>query len=581
MIHNIGYWLVVAWIAANPLIAVGQENEALAKKLRPFLEVHCYTCHDQELKKGGLDLSALPIDFSTEEGMAKWVRIYDRVAKGEMPPNKRSAPPKEEKEPFLTALAEDLTETHQAQKGAVLSRLNREEYENTLRDLLGVPVELKELLPEDGSAHGFDTVGEALDLSPIHLRQYMKAADKALQAAVRKEPQPKKQVVQFDYTEGRSANFIGRLWLKRPDGAVVFFTGGYPPATLEKFKTWADGIYRIRITGYGYQSETPVAFGLYFGQFGRNPDSHRFGHYELASDKPNSVEVEVYLRKGDTLRITPYGLPGGDLRKVGPKAYKGPGLAVQKVEVEGPIISSWPGKGHRVLFGELPVKEIEPANPAIKKRKYYKPKFEIRSNQPVADAEKLLRGFLPLAFRRPVEDTKVLPYLNLVKSQLAKGDDFERALLTGYTAALCSPDFLLPQENPGKLDDYALASRLSYFLWSSMPDADLLELARQKKLSDPKILREQTERLLKDTKAQRFTKNFVGQWLDLRNIDFTVPDKRLYPEFDDMLEEAMVRETEGFFNEILHNDLSLLNFLDSDWAILYERLAVLYGIEGV
>ncbi len=255
--------------------------------------------------------------------------------------------------------------------------------------------------------------------------------------AIAKQQKPEKKAKDFTFAEGRRAkSFIGRLWLKRPDGAVVFFSSGsYPPKNLESFRAWADGIYQIQVTGYGYQTPDPIPFALYSGSFGRNPDSRLHGHFSVPPTKPTTVDLKIYLRRNDTLRINPYGISGGgELRKKGPKAYKGPGMAIQKVKVEGPFIEQWPGKGHRLLFGNLAVKEIEPANPRIKKRSNYQPKFKIVANDPVGDAEKLLRGFLPVAFRRPVADHKIPPYLQLIKSQLAKRDGFEQAMRTEYAA---------------------------------------------------------------------------------------------------------------------------------------------------
>ena len=567
-----------------PNVASAQQQD-WDKAIGPFLQDHCVTCHNTEVKKSGLDLSSLTRDLSGEEGLSKWVRIHDRVANGEMPPNKRSAPPKEEKLPFLKTLSQALTVAHQKSKATVLHRLNREEYENTLKDLLGIHTELKGMLPEDGSAHGFDTVGSALDISPIHMKMYLQAADKALGDASVKRPAPKKISETYSFADNRHGkNFIGKMWLQLPDKAVVSFSSGsYPPLLMEQFRARKEGHYKVRVTGYAHQSENPIAFAVYFGP-PFNGTSRRAGFYEVPPKKPTTIEIQDYLREGESVRISPYGLGGsnyGQLRKIGPKKYKGPGLAIQHIQVEGPIVKDWPGKGYRTLFGKLPSREIEPSNPSIKKKRWYKPKYEIVTKEPMTDAQRLLRQFMPLAFRRPVDDATIRPYLNLVKSRMEKGDTFEGALRTGYTAVLCSPGFLLRQENPGKLDDFALASRLSYFLWSSMPDDELLELAAKKQLSDAKILRQQTERMLKDNRAKRFTKNFVGQWLDLRNIDFTVPDRQLYPEFDEMLEEASVRETESFFEEVLHNNLSVVHFLDSDWTMANERLAKHYDIDGV
>ena len=216
------------------------------------------------------------------------------------------------------------------------------------------------------------------------------------------------------------------------------------------------------------------------------------------------------------------------MHKIGADKYTGPGLAVQWVEVEGPLHDTWPPESHRRIFGDLPQKPAPIYNNSKR--------VEVVSKNPEADAERILRDFARRAFRRAVTDDDVKPFLALVKAKLAAKHSFEQAMRVGLTAILVSPDFLFLREKPGKLDDFALASRLSYFLWSTMPDEELLALAEKGKLAQPDTLREQVERMLKHPKAAAFTENFVGQWLGLRDIDATEPSHILYPEYDDMLQ---------------------------------------------
>jgi len=251
--------------------------------------------------------------------------------------------------------------------------------------------------------------------------------------------------------------------------------------------------------------------------------------------------------------------------------YKGPGLAVQWVEVEGPLNDSWPPAGHRRLFGDLP------QAPTAKNRE----RLETVSQNQEADAERILRAFARRAFRRTVTDEDLKSVFSLVRARLAENESFETAVRVGLSAILMSRRFLFLDEKPGPLDDFALASRLSYFLWSSMPDDELLSLAEQKKLGDPAALRGQIERMLQSPKAEAFTRNFCGQWLGLRDIDATAPNYILSPEYDEMLKLSMVREAELFFAELLQKDLSLTNLVSSDFSILNGRLARHYGIPDV
>jgi hypothetical protein len=567
-------WCGFAALVVVVAVSSADAQEAL-NNLGPYLTENCVSCHDSVSKKGGLDLSSLPKNLSDRRVLTQWVRIHDRVAKGEMPPRDKLS--SEEKSAFLQELSARLTSADSAYKAAPVRRLNRYEYEHTLHDLLGIHVALSEMLPEDGKAFGFDTVGEALDISSVQMQRYLQAAEKALDAAIRKEAAPETKRVTHSFGEGKGEAHVGVHWLKRPDGAIVFFSNGrFPAIALSSFKAHADGVFRIRVTGYAYQSDEPVVFATFTGQAGKGSDSHLQGYFSFQPGKPQTIELTARLQRGDSLRLMPQlALNFAELKRVGVDAFKGKGLAVQSVEVEGPLLDDWPGVGHRRLFGDIEIRRTEPA------KKFLKPSQELISKNPQADAHRLLSGFLPFAFRRTVAAERVLPYLKVFESELKEGANFEEAMRTAYLAILCAPDFLFRLESPGRLDDYALASRLSYFLWSSMPDETLLDLARRGQLSKPEVLRAQTERMLNDSKAQRFTKHFVGQWLNLREIDFTMPDKQIYPEFDELLHEAMVRETEGFFNEVLRNNHSLLQFIDSDWTILNERLARHYRIEGV
>ena len=565
-------------------LLMGSVAHSLAESgpFQVFLEQNCVDCHDADVKKGGLDLASLPMDLTKPEIMRLWTRVHDRTLAGEMPPAKKQQPAVAEKSAFIATLADALTQWDVVQKGTILRRLNRSEYENTLHDMLGVQTKLAELLPEDGKAFGFDNVGEALDLSPVHLHRYMDAAKAALRDAVKFGPAPEKRKVSAPFDGGKNVGNIGKHWHKQPDGSVVFFTTGAFPQIMPEFTARDEGTYRITITGHAYQSGDAVSFSLYAGTFGRNADTHLLSVLELPAQR-TSRTIEVLLRRGDKLRVMPQ-LSANQvaLRSEGPAKYNGAGLALMPVEVEGPLVSEWPGRGHKLLFGDLEAREETTSGKGKKfGNRPASNSGEIVSKDAAADAKRLLGTFLPVAFRRPVSMEKAAPYVKLAQDELAAGASFYDAMMTAYVAALCSPDFLYLKESAGKLDDFALASRLSYMLWNSAPDAELITAAGKGLLSGPAGLRAQTERLLKDARSQRFTKSFTGQWLNLREIDFTMPDKQLYPEFNDALKDASLKETEMFFDEVLRGNLNVANFVDSNWTMLNEPLARLYGIEGV
>lgn len=553
--------------------------------LLPFLDQYCLDCHDAGEKKGGLNLEAL--DFSASaDAHAKWVRIFDRVLAGEMPPPKKARPDAAKQRTFLATLDRDLVTQHEEVKGTVLRRLNRREYQNTIDDLLGTRTPLMALLPEDGRSHGFDNIGEALSISGMQMQRYMEAAELALNAALFADARPETKKETFTYdTDRNGRDAIGRQWLKREDGSVVVFNnGGFPSTQLPAFRAPAAGTYRIRVRGYGYQIQEPVPFTLIAGTFNRGGDQEIRGFYELPPEKAGAVEFPLILREGDGIKISPLGLNGPDGHspiKDGPDKYPGEGLAILGVDIEGPLLPEWPPRGQRLLLGDAKVREVPPEKPWMKGRFGYKPIFTAESADPQGDARKLLPGFLTRAFRRPASAADAAPYVALFDAEYLLSKDFLAAMRTAAIAALCSPEFLYLKESAGRLDDYALASRLSYFLTRTAPDAELLKLAATKQLSQPATLRAQTERLLKGDGLDRLVADFTDGWLNLREIDFTTPDKQLYPEHDELLQDSMLRETRTFIRELIAGNLSLSHVIHSDFAMLNARLARHYGIPGV
>ena len=469
-----------------------------------------------------------------------------------------------------------------AQGRVVLRRLNRVEYENTVRDLLGVQVELRDLLPPDSMADGFDNVGAALHTSSFLLERYLEAADKALNLAISNGPQPPLIKSRINLKEDRRLQqSTERVYRMRDDSVVLFSSSAWNAVTLWQFYPPDRGRYRFRIHASGFQSGgKPVTYRVEAGPMLMGTTNHLIGYFDAAPDKTTTLEFVDQLESRSTIRIQPYGLANAQtVDKIGADQYTGPGLDLQSIEIEGPLHDIWPPESHRLIFGDLPQSTVPVRD--------FRNRVEVTSKDPAADAQRIFRGFARRAFRRAVTDEDLRPMLALFEQKQAEGASFEDAIRVGLKRAMVSPDFLFLREQvrsgakTGALDDFALASRLSYFLWSTMPDDELLTLAEQGKLGTPEVLRAQVERMLKDPKAAVFTENFTGQWLGLRDINFTEPDGRLYPEFDDMLRAAMVDEAHLFFDEVLKNDLSVTNFVGSDFTMLNDRLAKHYGIPGV
>jgi hypothetical protein len=335
------------------------------------------------------------------------------------------------------------------------------------------------------------------------------------------------------------------------------------------------------------------------GRGGQHP-SYVLGYYDAPSMVSQEHEVTTWLNANEIIGFNTASLApvANYARKGRAMAFTGPGIACDWLDVEGPIHTAWPPTSHKTLFDNLPMTEFKisqgKTTPRPPQRKQIRqigagmnrpdPSpgiFTVQSNQPLADADRLLARFLPKAFRRPVPLDVRNAYVNKVADRLKAGDCFESAMRWAYRAALCSPDFLYHVEPANKLDDHALASRLSYLFWNSMPDNRLTELANANTLHVPTTLRAEVERLLKDPRSQRFVSDFIGQWLKLRQIAANDPDRQLYPEFSPYLQDSMVAESRAYFQEIIDRNLGASYLVQSDFVMVNGKLATHYGIHGV
>ncbi len=566
--------------AAAALLLATRIDAAPPPAVGEFLKAHCTNCHSGEQPKGKLDLERLAADFSVDGDRQKWQIVAERVKAGTMPPKARPRPPAEQVQVLTGWIGDRVAASDAARRKTqgrtVLRRLNRVEYENTIRDLLGIEVELQEMLPADTPADGFDNAGHALHTSSFLLEKYLEAAETALNLAIANAPQPPLVKKRFSLKdERRVQTATEKVYLSRDDDLVMFSSSPWNAITTGQFYPQHRGRYRIRVSASGHQSGgQPVSFQIDAGPMLMGTKNHLVGYFEAAAGEPTIVGFSDHFEARNTLRVLPYGLAAAQtVNKIGADQYDGPGLAVQWIEFEGPLYDQWPPESHRRIFGD----SVQAQVPVPNNRN----NLEVISSDPLTDAQRILRNFARRAFRREVADEEVAPFLALVEEKRAAGYTFEQAVRVGLKGILVSPEFLFLRERPGRLDDFALASRLSYFLWSTMPDDELLQIAAAGKLHEPGILRQQVERLLAHSKAQALTENFLSQWLGLRDIDFTVPDRLLYPEYDDLLKISMIEETQRFFEEVLSSDLSLTSFVASDFTFVNERLARHYGLEGV
>jgi cytochrome c553 len=581
-----------SFIAASMAFSLTSAARAGDPSLRAqeFFADHCVVCHDSGTKKAGLDLTALSWKPNDSETCNLWIKVFDKVDKQKMPPPQKKRPDPAARAEFLKSLGDELRTANRNKQRTegrvVLRRLNRVEYENTLHDLLSIDVPLQHFLPEDASVDGFDNVALGLRLSMLHMQQYLEAADTAITAAMDLGRRPAVVKKRLRYHDEESVQDDAKKKEKKtfrvlPDAVVIFDDNS--TTVLRRWIVQSRGKYRIRVSARAYQAAgRPVWLKLYSTDF---KTQRLLAYFDLPAEKPRVMEVTATLEAGQLLNLSPFDTNYDDQGRrsgfwgIGAETYPGRGIAVEWVEVEGPLFDCWPPPSVGRLVGDLPVKEVDPAGKATRARR--STAFTIAPPDPRSAAAKVLRDFASHAFRRPVTPADVERFVKLAHAGLDDGLTFDDALRVALRAVIMSPRFLFLDERPGHLDDWAVASRLSYFLWSTLPDAELEKLAADGSLRQPEILRGQVERMLASQKASAFVDSFVGQWLDLRQIDFTLPDRKLYPEFDDILKAAMVGETRAFFAELLRDDSSLKNFIHSDFLMLNRCIAEHYKIDGV
>ncbi|MFN5184991.1 MAG: DUF1592 domain-containing protein [Planctomycetota bacterium] len=622
-----------------------------------FIRKYCLECHDVQSKSGGLDLTNFAMNFDSTEAFRLWIRLHDRVRSGEMPPKESHRPQEQEANVFLAKLYEALVAHDSQLRGTngrrVLRRLNRSEFENTLRDLLDLPwLEVKDLLPDDGRFEGYTKSAAALDVSPVLLAKYAEAIEIALHTAVAKwavPPEVQRITLyanqQYDYkvlmgggdavmltpdmkyddsrfpmpsATNADGNYPSGKWTfggKYPglgeaerdgvfkEGATVGMTRTFGEAFAGRFNFAPihPGRYEIGLSAWSYwwekgevkPSPRSGAVGIYCGD-------RLLGFVVAPSLKPTYTQLQVDITPSNENHLRAAGASFLDAHVYFSqgqiKAYSGAGVAIDKLEVAGPLYDQWPPPSHRRLFGDLPIVPFSKLDPSVPKPLRPTSFREARgaingpgrlvpgatfSENPQEDARRLLSNFLPRAFRRSVNQVEIERYAAIADKRVAEGACFEDALLDCYRTALMSPDFLFLNEPEGRLDDHSLASRLSYALWNSCPDDSLLQAAKNSTVQHPDSLRLIVDRMLNDPKAERFFNDFPDQWLDLRDFDLTSPDRQLYPEFQPYLQDAMRREPREFFKYVLINRLTASHLWSTPINLVNQRLAEHYGIEDV
>lgn len=557
---------------ANDATSQSSKEIDFQQKIEPFFQQHCLDCHGAEDPEGEFSLETLGYDPSASSEVARqWQTVSQKLILGEMPPQDDPRPKQIELDAVIDRINSELQLAAKVLRSrggneVVFRRLNRRQFNYTIQDLFGLDGDFGASFPDDAVEHGFNNIGSGLILSASQLQGYMNIANVILDKAIVNGDRPKMtnlalKLVEPGTPRGKPDPKSGRLrpYLTEYDGDDVIISRSGIPKIYRRFRAPAEGKYRIRITAYAIRNQGErLRLEVHHGNtWTRSLVPTLDGQIEVVDETPRVFEFTGFLKKSQSFGLHPPDLTNY-VQPAEIATYDGPGIVIRNVQIEGPLIDEWPPLSHRVIFGDT-----------------------IRDSYSDDQVAEILDRFATRAFRRPVPLPESMAYLKLYQQARVDGDNCLTALKHSLKAILCSPYFLYLYEEPGKLDDFALASRLSYFLWCSTPDDELFRLATQQQLSKPAVLQQQVTRMISDPKVNRFVNDFVGQWLSVDKVGEMQPDTRLYPEYDAYLERSMRDETRGFFREVLINNLSIDNFIDSDFAMLNDRLAKHYSIPGV
>jgi hypothetical protein len=546
-------YTVALFLVALPCLA----DSTFQTTVQPFVAKNCLGCHNDKLQSGGLNLKAATDIAQNRE---QWEHVVQKLKAGEMPPKGMPRPAPEQVASVTKWLDDEFAREDAALKpdpGRVTARrLNRYEYNATVRDLLAVDYRPADDFPTDDFGYGFDNIGDVLTLSPTLMEKYLTAARKIAKLAIEGEPPPKMALKDRHPNSG-----------KKP--------GEF--AWERKFKWEADYVIRV-------EAATKFPGMLYFSFDGGDPQSAKAIPGFVAVGRvhdyrmhlaPGVHKMKAWFEVNEAEALAQYQKELEDDAKKR-KRHNEPEPAPGSIK---PFVLT---KGAVDYFEVLgPYNPSPPPTPDGYKRIF------VCAQQTDACVRADLENLATLAWRRPVTAAEVGKLASYVKMARDDGDSFDKAMEVGVEAVLVSPYFLFRTEHDPasggehRISDYELASRLSYFLWSSMPDAELFRLAKEEKLHDPAVLAQQVARMMKDLKSDALVDNFGGQWLQTRNLDRVKPDPDKFAAFTPQLRDAMKMETELFFSYIMRDDRSILEFLTAKYTFLNEPLAKLYGIPNV
>lgn len=622
-------WLAGLLTFAGFLIVVPQGGVAQSpvaadfrQDIQPVFSRNCYSCHSSQAKLGGLDLEAYVNRASLDQDRPKWETILRRLKAGEMPPKGLPRPSAAEIERVSHWLEGEFDRADSLVKpgtGRVVAhRLNRAEYNNTIRDLLGVEMRPADDFPQDDSVFGFDNIAEALTVSPLLMEKYMGAAEKVAHAAVF-GPELKAAPVRFDLPIPRRMETTNIVRIATPAYYSMQnydVTGLSQPGSMHiSHSLPVDGEYLFQVTGAGnrprYSEPTEVTFwvdgklvktfpvdDVGLSGFERRPDS-----WDIRLRLPAGLHefVAAFPKQFDGLPARYGGLNPSKIPEPPPvdpdKTFAALPVDNRPGKIEERRIArerareqflhpTWDGLSVMEFVITGPFDYVKgPSQASLDK--IFTCGRDSASQGPECERQ-ILSRLATRAFRRAVSTAEVDRLVNIAEGARQSSGSFNRGVEVALQAILVWPDFLFRIEKESasgtgrdSVSAYETASRLSYFLWSSMPDDELLRLAGDGTLRRPEVLKAQVKRMLADPKSNALFENFASEWLEVRRLESAQPDRDRFPDFDEYVRLSMKKETELFFENLMRQDGSILDLIDGNYTFLNERLAAHYGVPGV
>jgi len=549
---------VLLLFVSAPLLFAWQQPAATQNAL---VKQYCVTCHNDKLKTAGVSLEGLDISKAGEDS-AVWEKVLRKVVSSQMPPAGLPHPDAAAAKAFTTYLQSNLDQyavTHPDPGHPVIHRLNRAEYSNTIRDLFALDINAGANLPADDSGYGFDNIGDVLSLSPVLIERYMKVGRMVARLAIgATDIKPAVDTFALPRPSGR-----GRGRNERVSDDVPFDSAG-GLSFQYTFPVDAEYVFKIQ-TGGGRPGQGAPMPEL------RLPVKAGVRHISLTAIRSSAM---------------PENLPGAGRGAPGPVGEPDN----LDLRLDGVRVKLFEVRGYGGLSIDGPYNILGPGDSPSRQKVFICHPATAAEESPCA--RKILTSLVRRAYRRPATETDLKPLMALYDfgRQDKESGSFDNGIEMALRGMLVTPDFLFRIEHDPaasapssvhRINDFELASRLSFFLWSSIPDEELLKLAEAGKLKDPKVLQQQTARMLDDPKSKAFIDNFSGQYLFIRNMETQKPDPDAFPEFDNALRHDFEEETTLFFNAMVRENRPVTQLLDGKFTFLNERLADFYGVPGI